>query len=328
MKAAVVDRTGTYEELTRTSLAIAQFARESIGRTDTLSPLLKDACLAVLRHEEKQQGIFRLLPSALFTAHRDECLTVGAASRAWWAGAETLDDLNDGHFDPAGTGLSASRAMLAATTCLTLIPAEMIRERGCPAATEVRLGHEMTRASIQAAAGQLDDVGETGATDAMWARIMRSYAGKTGAAYGRDLAMMALLAGESDDRVAAWRSFGALFGVLRQMANDRHGLDDLDHEDYRNGTRTLIYAHAMDALTGERRTAFAEIHGAARRDTGAREALFGEYRSDDLAAGYDDRIEGIRAGLQSALHELAPPSDGRDLARWMIDESARGAAIR
>src|SRR5260370_29996311 len=148
-------------------------------------------------------------------------------------------------------GMSVAQAMVACTACLSLIPHKAAEMFAPSARLAAAWAGELTSSSLQCAEGQLRDLAR--ADDAVsWKQAMRAYAGKTGAPYGRDAAMAALTAGLPGEQVRGWRSFGGLFGVLRQLANDRAG-DGADHADLVNGTPTLLLAHAFGHLAGSGR---------------------------------------------------------------------------
>jgi hypothetical protein len=202
-------------------------------------------------------------------------------------------------------GLSPGEAVVASAACLTLLPAEILALEDFPGAVRLDLLRELTTSSLHSADGQLSDVT---AGRLSWAHVMRCYAGKTGAPYARDTAMAARLAGVPGDRLDAWRSFGRLFGVLRQLANDRA----TPAADQRNGTATLLLAHAAEVT-----------------DSGGTVAELWRRAADPaVAAGYNQRVDAIHGRLSELWHTLVGPSDHRDVVQWMVNASAQAARLK
>ena len=318
--------TGIHEELLANRDQITAAVRPAIVVACGANTQLCGAASILVDADPSQECVFRLLPFAFAGRDSTTPLLVGVISRVWWAGAETFDDLTDRSFDADALGLSRTEALLTSTACITLLPLAILRRQYLPPALELGLSHELTDTSLHAANGQLDDV--SGSSDSpLWRRVVRSYVGKSGAPYGRDLAMTALLNGEGPGEVRAWRLFGQLFGILRQMANDRYALSSPDNEDFRNGTRTLLLANAVDYLPAAERADLIALHTQARHCANARQALLQRLTSAQIAATYDGRIRAIHQKLSVLLSQLLVPSDRRDLAQWMITSSAVAASL-
>src|SRR5262249_40478070 len=156
-----------------------------------------------------------------------------------------LDDVIDGEFDASTAGLTIAEATIASMACITLLPRDVVSRQGLPAALEAAWTREVTRAALRSASGQLDDVAAARGV-LSWRRVMVGYAGKSGSAYARDAVMAAGLAGAGPEQLRGWRAFGCLFGVLRQLANDRAPQRAQEDTDLANGTRTLMLAHAVE----------------------------------------------------------------------------------
>lgn len=311
--------------------------RDSV--TAAVNASLKAACgdNAKLHHvvsslvhtDSSQESLYRLLPFVFSRRGTDDALLVGTVSRIWWAGAETFDDINDQSFDNAAVGLSTDEALVGSTACITLLPLAIISAHGLPVPVEHALSREMTDTSLRAADGQLDDIEHLiqNSGGASWPRVMRSYVGKTGAAYGRDLAITALLDHRSSEEVTARRAFGQLFGVLRQMANDRGSLFAPDNEDFANGRYTLLLADALDTLPADERSELLTLHSEARHSQTARGALLRRLTRPDRATTYDGRILTLHAQLSALMTRLVESADSRAVAQWLITSSARGAMV-
>jgi hypothetical protein len=318
--------TDIHQELLANRDKITAAVRPAIEVACGENTQLRRAASILVDADPSQECVFRLLPFAVTGRDATTPLLVGVISRVWWAGAETFDDLTDRSFDADALGLSRTEALLTSTACITLLPLAILRGHDLPSALELGLSRELTDTSLHAANGQLDDV--SGSSDSpLWPRVVRSYVGKSGAPYGRDLAMTALLNGEGSGEVRAWRLFGQLFGMLRQMTNDRYGLSAPDNEDFRNGTRTLLLANAADCLPAVERADLIALHAQARHCADARQALLQRLTSAEVAATYDGRVRAVHEKLSVLLSQLLVPSDRRDLAQWMITSSAVAASL-
>lgn len=305
-----------HNELVVCRTEVARAARRAVAAACPDRPRLRHAVTTLLDLDDSRHNIFRLLPVA-FTGTAQARL-VAVLSRIWWAGAETFDDVNDGAF----TGeLTATEALIAGTACGSLIPHAVLRDHVADLVLRQRLCDELVASTVDAAEGQLDDVG---GGPARWRRVMRCYAGKTGAAYGRDLVMNALLHDEPEERLPAWQAFGRLFGVLRQLVNDRAALsssDAGDCEDLVNGTRTLLLATAAETheLTRLRERA---VHSPQ-----AREELHSVLLDPAVTSVYDGRVRGIRVKLLTLLDVLATVPERRELVRLLVNTSTQDALI-
>src|SRR5205814_1498076 len=117
--------------------------------------------------------------------------------------------------------------------------------------------------------GQLADLAR-GPSALTWPHVMATYVGKTGAAYERDAVMAAQLGVTDETTLRGWRTYGQLFGVLRQAHNDNTGCVPAVDKDLANGTPTLLLAHALDALPEAEREHLLELRTAAMTDPEAR----------------------------------------------------------
>ncbi|WP_285744706.1 polyprenyl synthetase family protein [Lentzea sp. NBRC 105346] len=245
------------------------------------------------------------------TGDPSAAVPISAISRFWWAGAEALDDLIDQDTD--------QKSLLAAIPCLTLFPQVVITQADVSGEVREFWRRELVAYSVHAAEGQLADLARTEIT---WPSVIRAYVGKTGAAYGGDAAMAARLV-TADERVLhAWRSFGRMFGVLRQVHNDNGGPEAFA-EDIRNGTPTLLLAHALEVT--DRPAELNTVRRLARRDPGALTELRRMLLDPRITSGYDGRLVAFRNQARDLLHQLAGPSHHRDVLDSMIDTSAAAA---
>jgi Polyprenyl synthetase len=308
---------------------VIEAARSAVRQTCANQPPLRNAVLRLLDGDDSGNTVFRLLPAAVASAVTGDvsaALPVCVLSRLWWIGAETLDDLADGSFDAEAVGLSPKAATMAGLACFTLLPQAVIHQHGFDEPVERDLGWELVATSLHAVGGRIDDL-TTGSNDYSMTRAMRGYRGRTGAAYARDLAMTGRLAGLGIAELAALRSFGRLYGVLRQLVDDRVAARAEDEEDLTNGTRTLLIVHAVNAVPEADRDELVMLHRDARDDMAARRVLVDRLCEPDIAVGYDDRIDEIHRQLSTLLEQLAQPSDRRDLVQRLITVSAASAKL-
>jgi geranylgeranyl pyrophosphate synthase len=324
-----VDVTPAFRDVSGLSSAVGALARQAVGQACLAEEFLSWSVIRILDRDQAGASPFRLLPLAVAGGcglRLDEAVPVAAISRVWWAGVETLDDITDGEFDAARMGMPAAQAIVACTACLSLIPQKAAQLYAPSARLAAAWVREFTDSSLRCADGQLRDLAPGGGA-VFWEQAMRAYAGKTGAPYARDAAMTALTAGLPDGQVRGWRSFGALFGVLRQLANDRRGDGRADDADLANGTPTLLLAHAFAELPGPGRDRLAQLRQAATRDPAQRQRLHAQLTGADLAAGFNRRVDAISGCLAALLDRLTAASRYRDLLHWMIAASADQAKV-
>ncbi|MGW0576958.1 polyprenyl synthetase family protein [Streptomyces sp. NPDC002920] len=323
------DTQAAYDLLLQHQRQLAPAVNSAVRTACADAPELERAVLALLETDASSGSPFRLLALPVhgaLTGDVEPAVPVCVLSRLWWAGAEILDDVMDGQFDPRTAGLSAAAVTVASTACLTLLPQEIIVRQRFPDELKAAFGRELNRATIESADGQLADVAQDTTSD-FWKRTMTGYAGKTGAAYGRDAAMAAMLAGRTEQEVRGWRVFGRLFGVLRQTANDRAPATAEQDADLANGTPTLLLAYALETLPPAEAEELGRAHAHAPRDAHARGAVWDRLRRPDVAAGYDRRIATLRQRSYELLQQLAAPSPHRDVIQWMVGVSAESSQL-
>ncbi|MFI6779849.1 hypothetical protein [Micromonospora sp. NPDC050276] len=323
----VKDVSMAYEDLVEFRGALSPATRDVIQLICADDAGLRDASLRIVDNDLSTESVFRLLCAALMGAVSGDpgrAEPVCLLSRIWWAGAETLDDAMDGQLNVGAFGLPVSAITVASIACLTVLPQEIVRLRAGNATLERMWAYELTLTNLKSAGGQLSDVTPGVAT---WKSVMTSYVGKSGAAYGRDTAMVAQLAGLDPGQQNAWRLFGRLFGVLRQLANDRAADGAPSNTDVTNGTWTLLAAHAMDTLPAGRQADFRASYERAGTDRASYDDVQEALRLPEVRSGYDRRVRRVRDQLIRLLDQVAPPSQHRDLVSWMVVSSADAALI-
>ncbi|MFJ4633681.1 polyprenyl synthetase family protein [Streptomyces sp. NPDC088847] len=327
----VVDVTAAYSHIMGCERSVAEAISSAIDRLRNKQPSLAHAVQQLMDSDTTTPNIFRLLPLPILRSLGMDCrhgIPLVAASRIWWTGAEAFDDLADGQYDAESTGISAGQAAVASAACLGIIPLTVLDETRTANAIGSRWVQEFVETSLQAAEGQLNDV--TPASGPIsWENVMQTYAGKNGAAYARDAAMAAYVAGADRSVADGWRTFGRLFGVLRQLVNDRSAVSAQSDEDLANGTGTLLLAVAFEEA--RRNSDVAELTSlriAALTDSEARIALANRFRSAPVVANYNFRIGVLHQILRNLLETLMPSCRERDLMRWMLDISKETAKLQ
>lgn len=329
MPIAIRDVTADYQSLMERRQSVTAALLSELGRLAKEQPSLIAAVVRLLNTDGSVHSPFRLLPFPLLgalTSQQDQALFVVMCSRLWWTGAEVFDDLTDGEFDTPEVGLSAAQAAVASTACLGPLPQILIEHSCFPEDVRTAWAREFAVGSLNAAEGQLKDLTD-GLHDAAWANTMRIYASKSGAPYGRDAAMTAVLAGAETDAVSGWRIFGRLFGVLRQMVNDRAAASAEENKDLANGTMTLLVALASDTAQGAEAQFLKELRVRALEDVRGRNELWRFLTRPNLTIAYDQRVRLIHRKLSELLHTLTDASGNRDLIQWMVNISAQNALI-
>jgi hypothetical protein len=308
---------------------IAVACNEAVERACCEYTVLSRLVNEILVLDRTSDSCFRLLPLVILAAHGeqpDRALPICVLSRIWWAGAETLDDVTDGEFDHERMSMSPAQAVIASTACLSLLPQRVIDLYAPSVQIAESWTGQLLDESLHCADGQLRDIArDSGGIS--WPQTMRIYAGKTGAPYARDAAMAALLMDVAPGLVRGWKAFGFLFGVLRQLANDRADGTGASHADLANGTPTLLLAHAIERSSGAGRDHLLSLCDAARDDLAARDRLVCLLSDGELAADHNARIGSIAGHLGTLINRLAPASDYRDLLCWMIRVSAGQAEL-
>ncbi|WP_426565492.1 hypothetical protein ACPPVT_03460 [Angustibacter sp. McL0619] len=244
-------------------------------------------------------------------------------SAIWWAGAETLDDLADEDFAPDVYGLRSAQAMLAGVSCLTWLPYQVLVRMAPDRRTRDGWLAELASTSMHCAQAELLDV--TAQAESSWGSVIRVYHGKTGAPYGRDLAITALAGGLDRRRVRAWRTLGGLFGVLRQLANDEADTRSADPADLRHGTWTLRLAHLVEAVDSAQRPVVLALRQDAMRDAAAAQRLRALMAEPAVSADFTRRVRVMGRQALSLVDDLSSPGDDQDLANLLVRSTVAAA---
>jgi heptaprenyl diphosphate synthase len=297
-------------------------ARQACTSYENVAPAVD----AILARDFSPLRTFGLLVGGALAGEAESSLPVALVSTSWWAGAEAFDDILDRDgteetpSDIATAELSVPEALIASTVCLTVLP-QLIVERYAPSgAVRALWTRDVAAATLHAAAGQISDTNGRD-EELSFDAVVRTYAAKTGAAYARDAVMAARLVTDDRTMLDGWRTFGRVVGVLRQLHNDRTS-DVIDESDLRNGTHTLLVAHAARMDGGEREHDIRRLRRAAVHDDAAGDRLRELVTADEVVSSFNHRISGMYAGASDLLARLAPPSGFRDGLQGVVDLSA------
>ncbi|TRO55449.1 polyprenyl synthetase family protein [Streptomyces sp. IB201691-2A2] len=327
---AIIDVTRSYDRLVAIGDEVGNEASKSLAQLDSDHPLLANITARLLREDSSQNSIFRLIPFPIMGAlgsDPKQAFPLAVASRIWWTGVEVFDDLSDGHNKAIADENNSAQIAVASAACIVAIPLAILNEKMPQTGLATGWEREFVSSSMSAAEGQLADINPS--VDApTWATVMKIYAAKSGSPYARDAAIASRLAGADDKQERGWRAFGKLFGVLRQLANDRAAESPDVDEDLINGTRTLLIAHAIELATSNGdMDSLMELRIQAQSDPEARKSLTELLLAPTVSNSYNKRIKEIHQKLGSIVQDLVPNSDHRNLIHWMLSISSRSAQL-
>ncbi len=317
-----------WHSLTPFEAPVALAAVDAVEATCPRGSRLYRPVARIVQQARDSDRMFPLAVLGALTGDPEPAIPVAVVSTVWWAGAGALDNLSDTRAGTrrASPGLTLAESLMGAVACLELIPRRLIE--CCPAPADVRgtWSEELIAASVAAANGRLADAARDTDAALSWAQVMAMYVGKTGAAYARDAVMAARLATRDTTSIGAWRAFGQLFGVLRQMHNDNAPVTPDDDEDLANGTPTLLMAHALETATPARKAELLGLRAAAMHDLESRAALRHQLHEPDIASGYTGKLHAAYHLAGSLLESIAGPSVCRDALRTRMDSTVRLAS--
>jgi hypothetical protein len=329
-----ITQTSPWETLAVWEGQVVDGITEAIQMACPSEPRLRAALTRIVsaQTDARAQSPLRLFAAAVHgavTGSAEAALPVCVVSSLWWAGAEALDDMSDASGRPstmdgsvAGSPdrLSDADLLTASIACMSVVPQAYLASSSVPDSLRLAWIAETARGSLAAAEGQLADLAREPSA-LTWAHVMRAYVGKTGAAYGRDAVMAAQLTTTEPAILHAWRTFGQLFGVLRQTHNDNTDGDPVHDEDLANGTPTLLLAHALGLLPPGERERLLELRFAAMRHPAARVRMRAALQRPAVVSGYRDKLRALHNRACLLLERLTGPSDYRSVLRSWIDAS-------
>ncbi|MFI9645358.1 polyprenyl synthetase family protein [Streptomyces sp. NPDC052040] len=315
----------TYLDLHREfSAGIDAEVEAALARTGAAAPALRDAVGRLLGHQQMRYplSVLPLLVHGTETGSPAPALPLSAVHILWWTSACYLDDLADGQTSALPEGLGPHEALLAAIVTGHLLPLRVLEAPGVPAAVRPALTAELLDCGTTAAEGQLDDMRKnTG--DATRDTVLAAYRGKSGAPFAMITAMAAILAGADGERVALWREFGDVFGLLWQVFNDYEDLASGRHEDLLNGTVTYALACALEEASPDARERILALQTAARTSAGARSDLAALLLGPSALAYCEKDLGEFRGTAYGLLDRLGGDGTHASVLRRLVDHTSR-----
>lgn len=330
-------------------------AIEGLG-TDTKS--VRDAVDTLVGHQRMKYplSVLPLLVHGAETGAPEPALPLTAVHLLWWTSACYLDDLADARGAGAPEGSAANEALLASVIGGQSLVFRLLGAQ--PVSDEVRLAltAEVADGWIGAVDGQLKDL-RGGAENATRASVRAVYSAKSGAPFGMITAMAALLAdreghgdsgglggsggawgtggaegsggargaggsGRKGERVARWRAFGDVFGILWQLFNDQEDILSGRDEDLRNGTVTYLLACALDEADPAGRRRLLDLGTAARNSEEARRDLKDALLAPTVLGRFRKDLDELRDEAHRLLREADGHPEYTDALHELVDQAA------
>ncbi|MEC4184645.1 polyprenyl synthetase family protein [Adlercreutzia sp. R21] len=224
-----------------------------------------------------------------------------------------------------GLGLAINMGDLA----LSMVNGPVVNDPLLDDATKVRVISELIAMTCRTVEGQALDLGwaRDGRYDITPEDYLTMAIHKTAHYSGAvPLAVGAIVAGASDEKVEALRSYGLDTGLAFQIQDDLLnlvGTDEAKKKDFRSditeGKRTLVVVHALQNAAPAARERLIEILSAKERDPevlAEAVAIMEEAGSIDYARSY---AEELSQNAKTRLVEAIEPSPYRDLLVSMAD---------
>ncbi|WP_216589734.1 polyprenyl synthetase family protein [Streptomyces brasiliscabiei] len=285
---------------------------------------VRTAMAGLLRHQRMKYPLSVLPPlvHAAETGAPGPAVALSAVHVLWWTSACYLDDLADGHRAHAPAGLGPDEALLAAVLGGQALSIRVVQSQPVPDAVRNALTGEIVTCWIDAVEGQLRDL-RGDIAGASRDTVLAAYRGKSGAPFGMITAMAAILSGAGAERIARWREFGEVFGLLWQLFNDQEDLLSGRDEDLLNGTATYLLACALEETPPGSRAGTAELAVAARTSEGARARLRATLLAPVVLRRYEKDLTALRDDAHRVLGELGGAETYLPTLRHLIDQTAR-----
>ncbi|WP_308405983.1 hypothetical protein [Streptomyces naphthomycinicus] len=315
----------TYEDVHRRMAAAIDAERDAV--LDLLgpsAPAVRAAVAELLRHRTfgYPLSVLPLIVHAVETGALEPALPLAVVHELWWTSACCLDDLADSRGGYRAGDLDESTALLATLVAGTSLPLLAVQSERVPEPVRGTLAAEMVRCWIPASEGQLRDL-QGRAAGATRASVVAAYLGKSGAPFRMITAMAAQLAGAEPPRLALWREFGEVFGVLWQLFNDQEDILSGRGEDLRNGTVTHLLACALEETAAGHRERVLALHAAARHSARARGDLTGLLLAPAVLGRFERDLDAFRDRAHRILDALGGHEGYPPVLRDLVDRSSR-----
>lgn len=253
---------------------IATLVRQVLEETVCDISFQSDISLLVERWLESEQASdLARLPELTCQAAGGDAHQAKPATAAWQLvrlAAKLLDDVEDGDVT------SQRGATVNMATALLFITQLMLDKLSLPLDHIKRVGYELQRAILRAAAGQHADLCASTGTlaildPASWLAIARA---KSGELVGWAAWAGACVATASDHALGAFHEYGTRLGVLLQIADDFNGVwNPRGSSDLANGSTSLAVCYARSITHGSEREHLDQaLYAAALGDSGAMNA--------------------------------------------------------
>lgn len=292
-------------------------ALEHLGRPGGTA---RTAVARLLEHRKLRHplSVLPLLVHGIETGRTDPALPISAVHVLWWTSACYLDDLADGDGASLSGALTENEALLASVLTGTTLPLQIIQAQPFPDPVRGALAGELARGWAVAVDGQIDDMrGATGA--ATRDCVIETYRTKSGAPFSMITVMAAICAGSTSGKVALWRRFGDVFGILWQLFNDQEDILSGRNEDLLNGTVTYLLAGAVEDASPEAGQRLLDLCAEARRSEPARAELAGLLLSPAVLDRYRADIGAHRAEAHRILDDLGGDEQYGPVLRQLVD---------
>ncbi|OIK05226.1 polyprenyl synthetase family protein [Streptomyces monashensis] len=314
----------TYADLYHRMAADIDAERESV--LDLLSPAPSvRAVVAKLLRERTFAYPLSVLPLIVHAAETGSpapALPLTVVHDLWWTTACRLDDLADSPDGQETADPEVNQTLLAIVAAGTPLPLLIVQTLRVPGPIRAALSAEVARCWVAAAEGQLRDI-EGEAVTATRSSVRNTYLGKSGAPFAMITAMAARLAGAEERRVAGWRSFGEVFGLIWQLFNDQEDILSGRFEDLRNGTVTYLLACCLEQAPPDSARRLTDLHSAAKSSAPARSALTRELLAPAVLATYTQHCEELQRRAHRILDELGGTEEYLTLLRDLVDQASR-----
>ncbi|QFR01399.1 hypothetical protein F9278_40330 [Streptomyces phaeolivaceus] len=295
-------------------------ALESLGPS---SGAVRRSITGLLGHQRMRYplSVLPLLVHAAETGAPGPAVPLSAVHVLWWTSACYLDDLADGHGRHTPAGLGPDEALLASFLSAQALPIRIVQAQPVPDAVRNALTVEIVNCCIDAVEGQLRDLRGDG-RDTSPAAAVATYHGKSGVPFGMITAMAGILADAGTERVALWREFGEVFGILWQLFNDQEDLLTGRDEDLRNGTATYLLACALEETPLRSRGRIVELAVEARGSGRARTELRTLLLTPAVLRRFEKGLTKFRDDAHQVLDELGGDEAYLPALRQMVDQAA------
>ncbi|MGN5376658.1 polyprenyl synthetase family protein [Streptomyces lasalocidi] len=239
----------------------------------------------------------------------------------WWTTACCLDDLADSPDGQETADPEVDQTLLAVVAAGTPLPLPIVQKLRVPEPVRAALAAEVVRCWVDAAEGQLRDIGGEAVT-ATRSSVRKTCLGKSGAPFAVITAMAARLAGAASSAWRSRRAFGEVFGLVWQLFNDQEDILSGGFEDLRNGTVTYLLACCLEQATPDSAQRLTDVHSAAGNSAPARSALTRELLAPAVLAAYAQDCKELQHRAHRILDEPGGTEEYLTVLRDLVDQAS------